>query len=228
MSAGVADHLSRWQAVHQARAWGRYPPEELVRFVGRRYFPCSDRQSLRFLEMGCGQGANLWFLLREGFRVAGIDGSPAAIGKCAGRLRAEGLPAELPECDLLAGDFCRLPWSDGSFDVVVDVESIYANPIRTIIASVAEARRVLKPGGVMFAKMFGTETSGGGSGEQLEPGTSLDPVFGPLAGHGMAHFFTAAEIRDLFGAFAAVHVGWVQRGGDAGVEVFEWIVEACK
>jgi SAM-dependent methyltransferase len=228
MTLGVADHLARWDAVHEARAWGRYPPEELVRFVGRRYFQCADRQSLRFLEMGCGQGANLWFLLREGFGVAGIDGSPAAIRKCGDRLRAEGLPTEPPACELRAGDFSLLPWSDQSFDVVIDIESIYANPLRTIIASVAEASRVLKPGGIMFAKMFGSETTGAGSGELLEPGTTFDPAIGPLAGHGVAHFFTASEIRDLFEAFASVQVGWARRGSDAGTEVFEWIVEACK
>jgi len=227
VTLGVADNLSRWDALHEARAWGRYPPEELVRFVGRRYFPCADRQSLRFLEMGCGQGANLWFLLREGFRVAGIDGSPAAIRKCADRLRAEGLPSENPMCELRAGDFSQLPWSDASFDVVVDVESIYANPWRTILASVAEGARVLKPGGVMFAKMFGTDTTGAGSGELFEPGTTLDPVEGPLAGHGLAHFFSEPEIREAFGAFASVQIEWARRGG-AGSEVFEWIVEARK
>jgi len=72
-----------WEQIHSKRAWGKYPNEELVRFIGRNFFkiPREERKSIKILEVGCGQGANLWFLAKEGFDVYGIDISPSAIRK---------------------------------------------------------------------------------------------------------------------------------------------------
>ena len=48
-----------------------YPNEEMCRFMGRRYFSTerSERANISILEVGCGSGANLWMLAREGFDV---------------------------------------------------------------------------------------------------------------------------------------------------------------
>jgi len=53
----------------------RYPNEELLRFFGRHYFllPPEQRRKIRILEVGCGSGANLWMIAREGFEAHGID-----------------------------------------------------------------------------------------------------------------------------------------------------------
>lgn len=74
---------SIWEQIHSQRAWGRYPNEELVKFIGKNFFriPKEERQNIKILELGCGQGANLWFLAKEGFDVYGIDISPSAIKK---------------------------------------------------------------------------------------------------------------------------------------------------
>ena len=58
-----------WEDIFRNRQWGRYPPEELVRFTARRYFQALDRKAVSMLEIGCGAGANIWFLAREGFDV---------------------------------------------------------------------------------------------------------------------------------------------------------------
>ena len=52
----------QWETLFASRAWGRYPPEELVRFVARSFGDAPDRASVRILELGCGPGANVWFL----------------------------------------------------------------------------------------------------------------------------------------------------------------------
>jgi hypothetical protein len=46
-----------WDNIFSKKKWGKYPPEELVRFVGRNYFSVPDRSSISFLEIGCGGGA---------------------------------------------------------------------------------------------------------------------------------------------------------------------------
>src|SRR6218665_938871 len=65
-------YTGHWDEKFRSRSWGRYPPEDLVRFMGRR-FRAADKGAVKVLEVGCGPGANLWFMHREGFAVHGID-----------------------------------------------------------------------------------------------------------------------------------------------------------
>lgn len=225
----IDSHLKSWDDVFARRAWGRYPPEELVRFMGRRFGPVEDKSAIKVLEIGCGPGANLWFLAREGFAVSGIDGSSTAIHQAQKRLQAEGLVAPGREPDLRVGNFAALPWPDGRFDAVIDIEGISTNQSDVIQASLAEARRVLKPGGVFFAKMFGVETTGYDAGAEFEPGTIRAPKDGPCAGQDLAHFFSEAELRERLAAFADVRIDWVKRSDHDGRWIVqEWLVSATK
>ena len=85
-----------WERIFRERSqWGRYPPEELVRFVARYYYGSNDRGSVRFLEVGCGPGAGpSWYLAREGYAFCGIDGSGTAVEMARRRFRDEGLQGE--------------------------------------------------------------------------------------------------------------------------------------
>ena len=78
-----------WENVFRSQAWGKYPGEDLIRFVARNFYGVPDRSAIRLLEVGCGPGANLWFMAREGFTVYGIDGSQTAIDQARARLDAE-------------------------------------------------------------------------------------------------------------------------------------------
>src|SRR5579872_4423557 len=80
----------------------RYPNEELLRFFGRHYFPLSQaqRRQIRVLEAGCGSGANLWMIAREGFDAHGIDLSPAAVNLCTKMLNARGARATVKVADM--------------------------------------------------------------------------------------------------------------------------------
>jgi ubiquinone/menaquinone biosynthesis C-methylase UbiE len=165
-------NIGRWDKIFATRAWGRYPPEELVRFIAREFRQREMRCQLSVLEVGCGPGANVWFLVREGFSVAAIDGSSHAIRSVYQRLTEEGFAGDLPHVDLKVGNFASLPWPDENFDAVIDIEALYANTRETIALAVSEIRRVLKPGGKYFGKLFGIETSGTSSGRLIEAGTS--------------------------------------------------------
>jgi SAM-dependent methyltransferase len=87
------------------------------------------------LDVGCGTG---W--LAEHFpRYTGIDGSPDAVASAQARGR-----------NVVRGDVDQpLPFEDASFDSVVlkDVLEHVADPV----AVVREVRRVLRPGGIVFA-----------------------------------------------------------------------------
>ena len=69
----------------------RYPNEWLIQFLASRYFRFSevDRKSIRVLEVGCGSGANLWVMAKEGFSTHGMDGSAKRLEPGAPASRGE-------------------------------------------------------------------------------------------------------------------------------------------
>tara|TARA_B100000315_G_scaffold259837_1_gene317585 strand:- start:2309 stop:3004 length:696 start_codon:yes stop_codon:yes gene_type:complete len=222
-------NMAFWDQTFANRAWGQYPPEELIRFVARTFGKVPDRSEISFLEVGCGPGANIWYLCREGYRVSGIDGSQTAINQAKNRLQSERLLHETSAVDLQQGDFSMLPWADEAFDAVVDIEAVYANEMSVIVSCIAEIHRVLKCGGVFFGKMFGIQTAGYGTGRMIEENTYVDPSVGPCAGFGISHFFSEAELRKLFSSFSRLSFDWVHRTDHEGtVEVFEWLLTATK
>lgn len=218
-----------WERLFTSRSWGRYPPEELVRFTMRNFGGVENRGAVRILEVGSGTGANLWFLAREGFSVAGIDGSPTGVELARTRLAEEGLPLDGATAEIEVGDFSNLPWPEAHFDAVIDVESIYANDNRTIEATIAEIRRILRPRGRFFGKMFGTGCSGCRGGVEFEPNTWKDLPDPPFAGTGTLHFFDRDDLTAKFAAFADLSLDTVTRSDGGGAVVFEeWLVTCRK
>jgi SAM-dependent methyltransferase len=218
-----------WESIFSSRGWGAYPPEELIRFIARNYGKAADRSSVRVLEIGCGPGPNIWYLVREGYGVAGIDGSSTAIAQARHRLSTEGLPTHEERVDLRVGNFVKLPWDDEQFDAVIDVAALYANRRNDIASAIGEVFRTLKPGGKFFGKMFGKDTTGSDSGTLIEPGTRQFPDCGPCAGNEIAHFFDREELLEFLHAFRKVdidHSVRTERNGE--IRIFHWLVSATK
>lgn len=193
------DYTQHWDEKFRTRDWGRWPPEDFVRFMGRHFKHYPDKSSVRVLEVGCGPGANLWFLQREGFAVFGIDASSAGIEIAQKRLNEENKECASPEPDLRVGNFANLPWPDAHFDVVADIFALYANTTDVIASALSEINRVLKPGGLFYTKLWGTNTTGFGEGNNIETGTFDAIPHGPCCHMGISHFFTHEEIGRMFG-----------------------------
>jgi SAM-dependent methyltransferase len=125
----------------------RYPNEELCRFMGRNFFalPRDARAGVRILELGCGSGANLWMIAREGFDAYGIDLAPAALPLAEQMLENYGGTAHLRVADMTA-----VPFADRHFDAVLDVFSTYCLDESGFRKTLAEVARLLKPAGRFF------------------------------------------------------------------------------
>jgi SAM-dependent methyltransferase len=215
-----------WERVFRSRRWGKYPPEELIRFVARNFYDAPDRSQVRILDAGCGPGPGVWYLAREGFAAHGIDGSPAAIELARERLGAEGLQGEL-----LVGDLTALTehYPAGSFDAVVDVTSVQQNRVEAIERIVAQIHELLRPGGRVFSMLLAGGSWGDGLGTEVEPGTFVDVPEGPLAGAGTSHFFSLPEVERLFAGFAELAVDESRRTlGGRRHTYGHWVVEATK
>ncbi len=111
---------------------------------------------MRVLDAGCGSGRNLIYFLRNGYEVFGVDESEQAIGQMR-RLAASLVP------DLALGNFRVEPVErmsfgrDGEvadFDLVISSAVLhFARDEQHWQAMVDEMWRVLKPGGMFFARL---------------------------------------------------------------------------
>jgi ubiquinone/menaquinone biosynthesis C-methylase UbiE len=229
MSPTDDSHLALWDDIFKSRPWGKYPSEDLVRFMARTFRAVEDRGGIKVLDVGCGPGTNLCFLVREGYQIAGIDGSPEAIQLAEAWLEREFAATDDTSYDLRVGNFATLDWADEEFDVAINLHSISSNTLKTIQACIGEVHRVLKPGGSYFGKMFGTKTTGSASGVILDDGTCENPLEGLCKDLGFSHFFDKPELETLFSGFARLSIDSSLRTDNNGrVEIFEWVVTAQK
>lgn len=214
-----------WEKVHQEKEWGKYPPEELIRFVARNYYK-KQRDQVNILEIGCGTGANLWFVSREGMNAYGIDGSETAVKKAQARLESEGLQAEV-----IVGDVSQIAYVDNKFDSVLDIQCVVHNKMEGIKKIYQEIYRVLKPAGKFFSMAFATETLGYGLGERIEENTYTKITKGPLTDVGTVHFFTQEELKSCLEAagFKNIKIDYILRTHESQNTVIKsWVVEAQK
>ncbi len=177
------------------------PFDTAVTFMFRHAPRDKARQDIRILEMGCGSASNLFFASQQGFQVAGIDASEAAIATAKERFTAEGLQG-----DLRVADFTKLPFADQFFDLVVDRGAMTCVDKDICRRGIAEITRVIKPGGRFLFTPFSDHHSSAVSGECLSqvPGSNAVGGFrgniceGSLTGVGHICFYGAREVLDCF------------------------------
>lgn len=191
-----------WESIFISQNWGRYPAESLIRFImgtcGWGSIPKNNRKTIRVLEIGCGTGANVWFLAKEGFSVDAIDGSATAINILHRRLKEEGLDP----ISSTVGDVSELNFPNETFDAVIDNECIYANNEQWAKKIVSEIQRVLKPGGKFYSRTFSEKQSIGAVEESLARQGQLEFAsvsIGPLAGKGFVRLSTKQSIFKIYG-----------------------------
>ena len=98
--------------------------------------------SQRLLDIACGSGLAVRIAAGTGATVAGIDASEELISVARQRV---------PDADLRVGSMYELPWADASFDAAVSVNGIWGGGE----IAVAEAFRVLRPGGMLALSFWG-------------------------------------------------------------------------
>jgi SAM-dependent methyltransferase len=216
-----------WEQVFKSREWGRYPPEDLIRFVARNFYPARDRSRVKLLELGCGTGANIWYMAREGFDVYGVDGSPTAITCAKQRLEAEHLPAHLKVGDITKLEQLFPPASQ--FDAIIDVCCLQHNRLSNVVRILSQALARLRPGGKVFSMLIAGDSMSKASGREIEPGTFVDITSGPYAGIGLTHFFTLKETKKLFSVFTSLQIEHSIRSFNQRKDTNKhWVVQGAK
>lgn len=98
----------------------------------------------KIIDIGCGAGRDAAIFTREGFDYTGIDASEAML-KIAKEVAPEGVYKQM--------DFFHLDFQDNSFDGFWAAASYLHIPKAEVGKALAEAERILKPGGVGFISL---------------------------------------------------------------------------
>lgn len=93
------------------------------------------------LEVGCGGGGLLGWLVREGAAPVGLDPDPGQLARAA---------VAAPAVPLVAGRGEALPFASGRFPLVLFMNSLHHVPLAAQWQAVAEAARVLTTGGELL------------------------------------------------------------------------------
>jgi SAM-dependent methyltransferase len=172
----------------QAQLWGRQPKDwssiqEPTSKAGYDYalaaLGLTGNETL--LDIGCGTGVFLSLAASKVRWITGLDGTVELVEEARRRL---------PAYPFLVGDMEDLPFPDEAYDIVTAFNSLhYAT---TISNAIAEARRVLKPGGRLVAMTWGKK-------EDCQVAVSLDAISSllPPPPPGTPNRFTLAEQQVL-------------------------------
>ena len=167
----------------------------------------------KVLEIGVGAGTDCINWVRAGANVTGIDLTDHAIELTGERLALEGLSADLQRID------CEnLPFEDDSFDIVYSWGILHHTP--NTERAIAEAHRVLKPGGTALIMLYNLRAWTSWNLWVLHCLLKLRPwrsprwaVYNFLESAG-TKAYTQQETRDLFANFSKADMDTHFLGGD--------------
>jgi SAM-dependent methyltransferase len=188
-----------WDAAYEDhQTTGSLWNEEPMPIVAAIVAEASNSDLRTCVDLGCGDGRNLLALQAGGLDVVGLDISPTALQRADGLLREHGHAAPL-----LLGDIAELPFATGTLDLVTALD--VAGQVPDPAPMIAEAHRVLRPGGLLAANLFDLSDDTYQDGELVAPGIRL--YRGTLF-----RYFTREEVEALFdGAwrFTVDEVAWI-------------------
>jgi N,N'-diacetyllegionaminate synthase len=196
---------SNWEKIYSSKEWGKYPPEELIRFIARNFYNKKIRSNVNVLDLGCGTGVGSWFIAREGFSSYGIDGSETAIKIAKQRFEEENLLGNFK-----VGDLINLDYPHNFFDAVIDLAALQHNKIEDIKLILNKVYSTIKPGGKLFSLML-----------------SKSSKFNHKELDGYTHFFEENEIKELFSGFNNLIIETSERS-DGGNTISHFVVSAEK
>ena len=132
MSTGWESRAEQWLA------WARTPGFDAYWSYRDAFFALVPPPQGPTLEVGCGEGRVARDLAARGHRVTALDPSPTLLGAAA----------QLdPGGEYVLGTAEALPFADGAFGLVVAYNVLM--DVADMPAAVAEAARVLVPGGAL-------------------------------------------------------------------------------
>lgn len=126
------------------RAESRWRNPWLVQCLEQEW-PGREKSEFKILDVACGGGFLSNYLAKAGYSVTGIDAAEDAISVARNYDQTENVDYQL-------ADAGKLPFESNSFDVVTMMD--FLEHVTDPSLPLAEAKRVLRPGGLIFFHTF--------------------------------------------------------------------------
>jgi SAM-dependent methyltransferase len=186
-------------------AWVRKPNNDSYdRFHRDQFLPLLPGPGRLTLDLGCGEGRLSRDLMARGYRMVGLDASPAMV---------EAAHATDPSIPLCRADAARIPFRDASVDLAIAFMSL--QDVDDAASAIREAARVLEPGGrLCLAIVHPLNAAGQFEGDEPESafrieGSYLDTSFSEdtVVRDGLEVVFSSADRPLQFYADAITSCG---------------------
>lgn len=169
----------------------RCPYNDVASFI-YRYKPEKDNGEIKILELGSGDGNNVWYLKKEGFNIQGIEIDEDRIKSTYNRLKEDNL-----ECNIANGSFTELPFADNEFDLVFDRAAVTCISLEDAKVVLNEVNRVLKKDGYFYFNPYNELDNNFFEGEFIKDGR-IGKFNNSFKSYEGIHFYSLKEIIKLF------------------------------
>lgn len=214
---------NKWETLYRKGIYqGKYPNEDVIRFIQRNFPDVKARKKQRVLDWGVGTGRHTVYLADENFLAYGVEVSAAGVAMTKKWLKKKNLKAEVSTINGIT-----TPFPDNYFDAIIECASLQHNRVDQIKAMIAEMHRILKPGGKVFSWCKSRQDSLYRGGKELEKNTFhiKKNVEIPT----IIHFFDDKELKLLWKDFSPVEIEYTERTiGGMKINVAHYIVSATK
>lgn len=190
ISLSKEEYQSGWIEAYQRKKGEFLWKQDPIEFLPN-YAPILRENKVQsILEAGCGDGRNVVYLLREGFRVIGVDLSPIALANALDLADHQGKnDACFVNADL---ESLPHPFPEHSFDALTCLDVF--GQVLEVEQTVSGFQRVVRPNGLLLLNLYTPEDAAFGVGQKLG-----DRSF--LYNKTLFRFFTEQDIRTLFAQF---------------------------
>ncbi|MCK5210932.1 MAG: class I SAM-dependent methyltransferase, partial [Cyclobacteriaceae bacterium] len=110
------------------------------------------QKHFKILDAGCGEGRNLIYFVRNGYKVYGIDKDEDSIQMLKYLIKS--INKDYPLDRFTAGKVKDMPFANHEFDAIISSAVLhFAEDNDHFINMFSELDRVLKPEGILFVRM---------------------------------------------------------------------------
>lgn len=193
------DSQAHWDTLHaNARFRPVYPNEHVVRFL-MGFHAKKQASRMRLLDIGAGAGRHTKLAAELGFQPHGIDLSFTGLQHARQRLQECLLPHTFAQASMLS-----LPFRDASFDAVISFSVFCYGSSEQMKKAIAEAHRVLTPGGAVFVVLRTVHDYRCGKGTALEHNTTQLNIEDTNEYRTIQHFLDTGDVPRYFSEFRQV------------------------
>lgn len=143
-----------------------------------------DRKEKKILDLGCGNGSNLPFLLQHSKYVYALDYSNEAIKQVRKKYQVNACVADLRN---------ELPYSDRVFDIVISDLSLHYFSTSDTVKIIKEIHRIMKTESIFLARVNSSNDINHGATE----GNEIEPYYREIDGN-YKRFFNGESIKAFF------------------------------